>query len=162
VVTTSISVRPRPSTARLPLVKRPVSLPPAGLVCSAVPRRPRTRCLQGSGVDWVVMGFLGNAFVFSSICSVAKNAEWLFKKDFTPCSTCVAVPARCSGLHAGSWPGLLEYARRPEPGLIFNDVYTKCNYAAKSYPFRFQCISTSELALLRRYVIQQKGAADPS
>merc|ERR1712113_320194 len=36
-----------------------------------VPRRPRTRRLRGSGVDWVVMGFLGNAFVFSSICSVA-------------------------------------------------------------------------------------------
>ena len=116
MVTTSISVRPRPSAVRLPLVKRLVSLPPAGLVCSAVPRRPRTRCLQGSGVDWVVMGFLGNAFVFSSICSVAKNAEWLFKKDFSPCSTCVAVLVRCSGLHAGSWPGLLEYARNPSQG----------------------------------------------
>jgi large subunit ribosomal protein L8e len=43
VVTTSTSVRPRPSPATLPRVKRPVSLPPAELVCSAVPRRPRIK-----------------------------------------------------------------------------------------------------------------------
>lgn len=43
VVTTSTSVRPRPSPATLPRVKRLVSLPPAELVCSAVPRRPRIK-----------------------------------------------------------------------------------------------------------------------
>jgi large subunit ribosomal protein L8e len=43
VVTTSTSVRPRPSPATPPRVKRPVSLPPAELVCSAVPRRPRIK-----------------------------------------------------------------------------------------------------------------------
>lgn len=31
--------------------------------------------MRGSGVAWVVMGFIGNVFVFSSICSVAKNAD---------------------------------------------------------------------------------------
>jgi len=92
----------------------------------------------------VVMGFLGNAFVFSSICSVAKNAEWLFKKDFTPCSTCVAELVRCSGLHAGSWPGLLEYARNPVPGLITNDVYTKCNKLRRHTQYTFK-ISTPKL-----------------
>ncbi len=43
VVTTSISVRPRPSPATPHKVKRPVSLPPGGLVCSVVRKRRRSR-----------------------------------------------------------------------------------------------------------------------
>lgn len=44
VVTTSTSVRPRPSLATPPTVKKPVLLLPGELVCSAVPRRPRNKC----------------------------------------------------------------------------------------------------------------------
>lgn len=43
VVTTSISVRPRPSPATPPRVKRPVSSPPEGQVFSVVLKRPRSR-----------------------------------------------------------------------------------------------------------------------
>ena len=43
MVTTSISVKPRPSPGTPPRVKRPVSLPRGGQVCSVVPRRQRTR-----------------------------------------------------------------------------------------------------------------------
>ena len=43
MVTTSISVKPLPSPARPHKVKRPVSSPPGGRVCSAVPRRPRIK-----------------------------------------------------------------------------------------------------------------------
>jgi hypothetical protein len=53
VVTTSISERPRPSRATPLPVRRLVSLPPAGQVCSAVPRRSRTkRSWLGSTVAW--------------------------------------------------------------------------------------------------------------
>lgn len=45
VVTTSISVRPRPSPATPHKVKRPVSLPHGERVSCVVPRRPRTRCI---------------------------------------------------------------------------------------------------------------------
>lgn len=44
VVTTNISVRLRPSPATPHKVKRPVSSPPEGLVCSVVLKRPRIRC----------------------------------------------------------------------------------------------------------------------
>jgi hypothetical protein len=44
VVTTSTLVRPLPSLATPPTVKKPVLLLPGELVCSAVPRRPRNKC----------------------------------------------------------------------------------------------------------------------
>jgi hypothetical protein len=56
----------------------------------------------------VVMGFLGNAFVFSSICSVAKNAERLFKKKkHTPVLNIVKDVARCwlCGTDTDGWLG---------------------------------------------------------
>lgn len=43
VVTTSTLVRPRPSPATLPRVKKPVLSLPGELVCSVVPRRPRSK-----------------------------------------------------------------------------------------------------------------------
>lgn len=48
VVTTSISVRLRPSPVTPPRVKKPVLLLPGELVCSVVPRRPRTK----RGIVW--------------------------------------------------------------------------------------------------------------
>jgi hypothetical protein len=87
----------------------------------------------------VVMGFLGNAFVFSSICSVAKNAEWLFKKDFTPCSTCVAVLVRCSGLHAGK---LARAAR------VRSQTYARAYIPRRLYEMQLRCeVTPSTLSM---------------
>lgn len=61
MVTTSISERPRPSRATPLPVRRLVSSPPAGQVCSAVPRRSRTKCLLlGSRVAASVFGINDN------------------------------------------------------------------------------------------------------
>jgi hypothetical protein len=54
VVTTSISVRPRPSPATPHKVKRPVSLLRGERVSCAVPRRPRIRCIiEDDGVGGI-------------------------------------------------------------------------------------------------------------
>jgi hypothetical protein len=52
VVTINILVKPRLSLATPHKVKRPVSSPPGELVCSAVPRRRRTRGCKDDGVRW--------------------------------------------------------------------------------------------------------------
>jgi large subunit ribosomal protein L8e len=67
VVTTSISVRPRPSPATPPRVKRLVSLPPAELVCSVVHKRPRSKSLVRGMECWSV----GSSFSFT----LPKNYE---------------------------------------------------------------------------------------
>jgi ribosomal protein L2 len=54
-VTINISVRPRPSRGTLPRVKRRVSLLRDGLVCSAVPRKPRIKAV----VVWFRVGVIG-------------------------------------------------------------------------------------------------------
>jgi len=64
VVTTSISVRHRPSAATPQRVKKPVSSPPAELVSSAVRKRSRTR-----GFEKMVFFFRGSyraLFTYSS------------------------------------------------------------------------------------------------
>lgn len=58
-VTTNISVKPRPSPGTPHRVKRPVSLPPAELVCSVVPRRPRIKRKLHGGISVVFSRKLG-------------------------------------------------------------------------------------------------------
>jgi hypothetical protein len=54
VVTTSILVKPRPSPDTPSRVKRPVSSPRGGQVCSVVPRRSRIRVVHDTVASiWV-------------------------------------------------------------------------------------------------------------
>ena len=77
VVTTSTSVKPRRSTATPYKVKRPVSSPPGELVCFAVRRRRRTRCISnGNGVVWVIFQRFSCVGTGSfTLCSLAQLAE---------------------------------------------------------------------------------------
>lgn len=83
VVTTSISVRRRPSLVTPRRVKRPVSSLPGELVCYAVPRRPRSKgCVEGDvgGFDWGLLLRCGYASRVARgqqrmLCSLAETAE---------------------------------------------------------------------------------------
>ena len=83
VVTTSISVRPRPSPATLPRVKRPVLLLPGVLVCSVVPRRPRTKGhdLRSFSCDGLEMDFCYETYVLRRLrisvsCALSELRLW--------------------------------------------------------------------------------------
>lgn len=84
VVTTSTLVRLRPSLAKPHRVKRPVSSLPGELVCSVVPRRPRTKRFidgNGGGVGLVLLprcGCASSRFGSSRqrvLCSLAEVKE---------------------------------------------------------------------------------------
>lgn len=83
VVTTSTSVRPLPSPATLPRVRRPVSLPPAELVCSAVPRRPRIKryVTWSFSCDGLKMDFCNETYVSRRLrigvpCALSELRLW--------------------------------------------------------------------------------------
>jgi hypothetical protein len=83
VVTTSTSVRPRPSPATLPRVRRPVLLPPAELVCSAVPRRPRIKrdITWSFSCDGLKMDFCNETYVSRRLrigvpCALSELRLW--------------------------------------------------------------------------------------
>ncbi len=76
VVTTSISVRPRPSPATPHKVKRPVSLLPGELVSCVVPRRPRTRRISDESGVGGSMGLhcsMSSCVMGSSVAMQAKR-----------------------------------------------------------------------------------------
>ena len=76
VVTTSISVKPQPSTVTPQRVKRPVSLLPEELVFCAVHKRPRSRraheLLCGCHVDYVDLSGEGTFYRTSILHSISK------------------------------------------------------------------------------------------
>ena len=88
VVTTSISVRPRPSPVTPYRVKRPVSSPPGELVCYAVHRRSRTKRRveddKGEGRCWLGLAVLslpphiGGGLVLSLADDIAEHAAIKF------------------------------------------------------------------------------------
>ena len=105
VVTTSISVKPRQSTVTPCKVKRPVSLLPGELVCSAVRRRRRIRCIRNvNGVGWVVFQrFRCMGTCNFRLCSSAEIAEqWA--------SLCTFTEFMCL-IHA------CHYSRQPIPSM---------------------------------------------
>jgi hypothetical protein len=101
VVTINISVKPRQSPATPPKVKKPVSLLPGELVCSEVPRRPRTRrdlvvCTvsRSGGVEvqvCFVRRFVDNYSLFPN-----KQSNFMPKLNAFLCSKIHGYPFLCS------------------------------------------------------------------
>jgi hypothetical protein len=85
VVTTSILVRPLPSTGTPRRVKRRVSLLPGELVCSVVPRRSRTKRLAyDHGVCCVMVGWISDTSAVTMVFVVLaqrKRAQTHTKTD---------------------------------------------------------------------------------
>jgi hypothetical protein len=105
VVTTSISVRPRPSPATPHKVKRPVSLLRGERVSCVVPRRPRTRCIVEYGGVYGVSKRLHcvhsrcqGCFMGCSLAGLAKSYMFRNRSKCKPMSsrfTHITVPDPC-------------------------------------------------------------------
>ena len=75
VVTTSISVKPRPSPATPHRVKRPVSSPRGERVCCVVRRRRRTRGLVDGDEVWCFWGRLDHSACFRCPSSKGRDRD---------------------------------------------------------------------------------------